>query len=86
MTTTLSTRGMFVSPAAARRKLKLAPGERLAGSSSVKAESSFAQLRRTAGYELKTLPVSGLPRMVASARPTRKVLAEEITRLNAELS
>ncbi len=84
MTTTLSTKGQFVLPAAARRKLKLVPGERL--TVELRDDGVFLRpLHRSAAYELKPHPVSGLPRMVALARPPRKVSAEEIARLHAEL-
>jgi AbrB family looped-hinge helix DNA binding protein len=84
MTTTLSTKGQLVLPAAARRKLKLAAGERLG----VELRDNGVFLRRlhhTAGYDVELHPVSGLPRMVARTRPSRKVSAEEIARLHAEL-
>ena len=84
MTTTLSTKGQFVLPAAARRKLKLTPGERL--SVELRDDGVFLRpLHRAADYESRLHPVSGLPRMVARTRPPRKVSAEEIARLNAEL-
>lgn len=84
MTTVLSTKGQVVLPAAARRKLKLALGERL----EVEVRDGGVFLRpqhRSAGYAVKVHPVSGLPRMVAARRPARKVAAAEIARLHAEL-
>jgi AbrB family looped-hinge helix DNA binding protein len=84
MTTTLSPKGQFVLPAAARRKLKLAPGERLA----VEFREGGVFLRpqrRAARYEIKPHPVSGLPRMVAKVPRPRKVSSAAIARLHAEL-
>jgi AbrB family looped-hinge helix DNA binding protein len=84
MTTTLSSKGQLVLPAAARRKLKLSAGERL----SVEMRDDGVFLRpfnQTAEYELQTHPSSGLPRMIRKVRSSRKVTAQEIARLNAEL-
>lgn len=84
MTTTLSSKGQLVLPAAARRKLKLSPGEKL----SVEVREDGVLLRplnQTGEYDLRPHPVSGLPRMVPKVRPARKVTAQEIARLNAEL-
>ena len=70
-------------PAAARRKLKLSAGERL----SVELRDDGVFLRpvgQAADYVLERHPVSGLPRMRAR-RKGRKVTAEEIARLHAEL-
>ncbi|HVU25459.1 MAG TPA: AbrB/MazE/SpoVT family DNA-binding domain-containing protein [Opitutus sp.] len=84
MTTTLSSKGQLVLPAAARRKLRLSPGERL----SVELRDDGVFLRpfnQTSEYELQRHLTSGLPRMVPKVRPKHKVTAEEIARLNAEL-
>ena len=71
-------------PSAARRRLSHGRGERL----SVELReggvllSPRVRLRR---YLPTINPVSGLPTMAAQERPTRKVSAAEIARLNAEL-
>jgi bifunctional DNA-binding transcriptional regulator/antitoxin component of YhaV-PrlF toxin-antitoxin module len=80
----LSTKGQFVLLVPERRKLKITPGERLPVDQ--RDDGVFLRpLHRAAGYELKPHPVSSLPRMVASTRPTRKVTVAEIARLNVEL-
>ncbi|MEO7412152.1 MAG: AbrB/MazE/SpoVT family DNA-binding domain-containing protein [Opitutaceae bacterium] len=84
MTTILSTKGQIVLPASARRQLRLSPGERLA----VEVRDGGVFLRpfnQTSEYETQRHPTSGLPRMVPKTRPTRKVTAEEIARLHADL-
>ncbi|MBI2814259.1 MAG: AbrB/MazE/SpoVT family DNA-binding domain-containing protein [Opitutae bacterium] len=84
MQTTLSSKGQLVLPSAARRKLHLSQGERL----SVEFREGGIFLRPLAqarAYRSARHAVSGLPVMVATARPVRKVSAAEIARLNAEL-
>jgi AbrB family looped-hinge helix DNA binding protein len=84
METTLSSKGQLVLPAAARRKLKLAQGERLA----VELRDGGVFLRpvgQAKKYRLTRHPVSGLPVMAAVGKVARKVTAAEIARLNAEL-
>lgn len=84
MTTTLSSKGQLVLPVVARRKLKLFPGERL--SVELRDDGVFIRaFNQTGEYNLQPHPTSGLPRMVPKVRPARKVSAEEIARLNAEL-
>ena len=84
MTTTLSSKGQLVLPPAARRKLKLSPGERL--SVELRDDGVFIRpLHQTSEYELKPHPSSRLPRMVPKVRSSRKVTRDEIARLNAEL-
>ena len=84
MQTTLSSKGQLVLPSAARRKLHLTQGERL----SVEFHEGGILLRpvtQARAYRMAKHAVSGLPVMVSAARPTRKVSAAEIARLNAEL-
>lgn len=84
MTTTLSSKGQLVLPAAARRRLRLQRGERL----SVELWEDGVFLRpvgQVHAYRTVKHPASGLPVMVATVRPARKVSAAEIARLNAEL-
>lgn len=84
MQTTLSSKGQLVLPVAARRKLRLARGERL----SVELRDDGVFLRpasRNSGYKVSRHPVSGLPVMTAEKRPARKVSAAEIARLHADL-
>jgi AbrB family looped-hinge helix DNA binding protein len=84
MQTTLSSKGQLVLPSAARRKLHLSQGEQL----SVEFREGGIFLRPVAqvrAYRTARHVVSGLPVMVAAARPVRKVTAAEIARLNAEL-
>jgi AbrB family looped-hinge helix DNA binding protein len=84
MVTTLSSKGQVVLPAAARRRLHLIPGERL--DVELRDDGVFLRpARPVAGYRLELHPDSHLPRMVAVARPARKVTAAEIARLHAEL-
>jgi len=82
--TTLSTKGQLVLPAGVRRQLRLAKGERL----SVEVRGDSVVLRpvaRRRRYRQARHPKSGLPIMVALKPPRRKVTAEEIARLHAEL-
>jgi AbrB family looped-hinge helix DNA binding protein len=84
MQTILSSKGQLVLPSAARRKLHLSQGERL----SVEFRDDGILLRpvtQTKAYRVAKHPVSGLPVMVTTSRPSRKVTAAEIARLNAEL-
>lgn len=84
MQTVLSTKGQLVLPVAARRKLRLSPGERL----NVELRDGGILLRpvtQTGRYRAGRHPVSGLPVMNAVKRPSRKVSAAEIARLNADL-
>ena len=84
MQTTLSSKGQLVLPSAVRRRLHLSQGERL----SVEFREGGILLRPLAQprtYRTVRHAVSGLPVMVATARPVRKVSAVEIARLNAEL-
>ena len=84
MTVTLSTKGQLVLPAAARRRLRLSPGERL----DVELRDDGVFLRpfnRTAEYDVETDALTGLPRMIARLKGRRKVTAAEIARLHAEL-
>ncbi len=84
MQTILSSKGQLVLPAAARRKLRLNQGERL----SVELREGGIFLRPVAqarAYRQGRHSASGLPVMIATVRPVRKVLAAEIARLNAEL-
>lgn len=82
--TTLSTKGQLVLPARVRRQLRLAKGERL----SVEVRGDSVVLRpvaRPRRYKTAQHPRSGLPVMVALKPPKRRVTAEEIARLHAEL-
>lgn len=84
METTLSSKGQVVLPAAARQRLHLTQGERL--TVELRDDGVFLRpTRRPAAHRLERHPVSGLPRMVAVARPERKVTAAEIARLHGEL-
>lgn len=84
METTLSSKGQVVLPAAARRKLRVAPGDRLGVE--LRENGVFLRpLSHAVEYELQVHPGSGLPRMVARRKTGHKVTAEEIARLNAEL-
>ena len=84
MVTTLSSKGQVVLPAAARKRLHLVVGERL--DVELRDDGVFLRpTRQTTGYRLELHPDSHLPRMVAVARPVRKVTAAEIARLHAEL-
>lgn len=84
METTLSSKGQLVLPATVRRQLRLVRGERL--SIEVQGDSvvlrPLAQRRR---YRSARHPVSGLPVMVAVKPSRRRVTAEEVARLGAEL-
>jgi AbrB family looped-hinge helix DNA binding protein len=84
METTLSSKGQIVLPAAARRRLHLARGERLA----VELRDGGVLLRplnAPRAYKTVNHPVSGLPAMVAVGPRGRRVTAAEIAKLNAEL-
>jgi AbrB family looped-hinge helix DNA binding protein len=84
METTVSSKGQIVLPAEARKRLRLAQGERL----SVELRDGGVFLRPVGAvrtYRMEIHPVSGLPVMVAEKRGGRKVTAAEIARLNAEL-
>jgi AbrB family looped-hinge helix DNA binding protein len=84
MQTTLSSKGQLVLPAAARRRLRLRQGERLA----VELREDGLLLRPVGSgrrYKPARHPVSGLPVMRAEDRPIRKVTAAEIAALHAEL-
>ena len=84
MKATVSSKGQIVLPAEVRRRLRLMKGERL--SVEVKGDSvvlrPLAEPRR---YQTSRHPKSGLPVMVASTPPGRKVTAAEIAQLNSEL-
>ena len=84
METTLSSKGQIVLPAAARRRLHLARGERLA----VEFREGGVLLRPMnvpRAYKMVNHPVSGLPAMVPVGPRGRQVTAAEIAKLNAEL-
>ena len=84
MRATVSSKGQIVLPVEVRRRLRLAKGERL----SVEVEGNSVVLRPLAEprrYQPARHPRSGLPVMVASTPPRRKVTAAEIARLNGEL-
>jgi AbrB family looped-hinge helix DNA binding protein len=84
METTLSSKGQVVLPAAARRRLHLARGERLA----VEFRDGGVLLRplnAPRAYKMVNHPVSGLPAMVPVGPRGRLVTAAEIAKLNAEL-
>lgn len=84
METTVSSKGQIVLPAAARKQLRLAQGERLA----VELREGGVFLRplsATRKYRMETDPLTGLPVMRSIVRGGRKVTAAEIARLNAEL-
>jgi AbrB family looped-hinge helix DNA binding protein len=84
METTLSSKGQIVLPAAARRRLRLEQGERLA----VEFRDGGVLLRpmnAPRAYRLVNHPVSGLPVMVPVGARGRLVTAAEIAKLNAEL-
>ena len=84
METTLSSKGQIVLPAAARRRLHLARGERLA----VEFRDGGVFLRpmnAPRAYKMVNHPVSGLPAMVPVGPRGRLVTAAEIAKLNAEL-
>jgi AbrB family looped-hinge helix DNA binding protein len=84
METRVSSKGQIVLPAAARKKLRLAQGERLA----VELREGGIFLRPVGEahvYKPARHPVSGLPVMVAARRGGKKVTAAEIARLNADL-
>lgn len=84
METTVSSKGQVVLPAAARRRLRLTRGERLA----VELREGGVLLRplnAPRAYKVVPNPTSGLPAMVALGPPGRRVTAAEIARLNAEL-
>ena len=84
MQATLSRNGHVVLPSSARRRLSHGRSERL----SVELRDGGVLLTRrmhSRRYQIKIHPVSGLPMMTALTRPTRKVSAAEIARLNAEL-
>ena len=84
MQTTLSSKGQLVLPAEARRKLRLGQGEKL--SVELREDGVFLRpVSGSGGYTAKRHPVSGLPVMKAVQRSERKVTAEEIAQLNAEL-
>lgn len=84
METTVSSKGQIVLPAEARRRLRLARGERLA----VELREGGLFLRpaqEPRSYRTVTHSVSGLPVMAAAKRGGCKVSAEEIAKLTAEL-
>lgn len=84
METTLSSKGQIVLPAAVRRRLHLAQGERLA----VELRDGGVLLRpmnAPRAYKMVNHPVSGLPAMVPVGPRGRRVTAAEIAKLNAEL-
>ena len=84
METTLSSKGQVVLPAAARRRLHLARGVRLA----VEFRDGGVLLRplnAPRAYKMVNHPVSGLPAMVPVGPRGRLVTAAEIAKLNAEL-
>ena len=84
METTVSSKGQIVLPAAARRKLRLEQGERLA----VELRDGGVFLRPVGAarrYRVARDPLTGLPVMKSTARSGRKVTAAEIARLNADL-
>jgi AbrB family looped-hinge helix DNA binding protein len=84
METTLSSKGQIVLPAAARRRLHLARGERLV----VEFREGGVLLRpmnAPRAYKMVNHPVSGLPAMVPVGPRGRLVTAAEIAKLNAEL-
>jgi AbrB family looped-hinge helix DNA binding protein len=84
METTLSSKGQLVLPAEARRKLNIGRGERL--SVEIRDGGVFLQsMHQVQSYRPRKHPVSGLTVMVPAKAPPRKVTAEEIARLNAEL-
>lgn len=84
MQTTLSSKGQLVLPAEVRRWLRLGQGERL--SVEVRGDSVVLRpLGQPRRYKVARHPKSGLPVMVASAPPARKVTAAEIARLHSEL-
>lgn len=84
METTVSSKGQIVLPAAARKKLRLAQGERLA----VELRDGGVFLRPVStarSYRMVTDPLTGLPVMKPTTGGGRKVTAAEIARLNADL-
>ena len=84
METTVSSKGQVVLPAAARQRLRLSQGERLA----VELRDGGVFLRpigAARAFRMVVHPGSGLPVMKPVARGGRKVTAAEIARLNAEL-
>lgn len=84
METKISSKGQIVLPAEARRRLRLARGERLA----VELRDGGVFLRPVGSvnkYQPTKNQVSGLPVMATTKRPERKVTAAEIAKLNAEL-
>jgi AbrB family looped-hinge helix DNA binding protein len=84
METTLSSKGQLVLPAEARRRLRLAKGERL--TVEIRDGGVFLQaVARARNYRLGKHPVSGLSVMVPKVAPARKVTAAEIAELNADL-
>ena len=84
MQTTLSSKGQLVLPAEVRRKLRLGHGEKL----SVELRDDGVFLKpssNSGGYVTEKHPVSGLPVMKSARKSERKVTAEQIAQLNAEL-
>lgn len=84
METTVSSKGQIVLPAAARRRLRLARGDRL----TVEFRDGSVLLRplnAPRSYKVVKHPVSGLPAMMPVGPRGRRVTAAEIARLNAEL-
>jgi AbrB family looped-hinge helix DNA binding protein len=84
METTLSSKGQIVLPVAARRRLRLAQGERL----TVEFHDGGVLLRpmnAPRAYKMENHPISGLPAMVSVGPRGRMVTAAEIAKLNAEL-
>ncbi len=84
METTLSSKGQLVLPADARRKLRLAKGERL--TVEIRDGGVFLQAaRQVRRYVRRKHPISGLSVMVPIKSPIRKVTASEIAQLSADL-
>jgi len=84
METTLSSKGQVVLPAEARRQLGLAKGERI--TVELRDGGIFLRAaRETRQYRLTKHPVSGLSVMVPLKPGGRKVTAEEIAQLAADL-
>jgi AbrB family looped-hinge helix DNA binding protein len=84
METTLSSKGQVVLPAEVRRRLKLTHGSRL----SVEIRDGGVLLKsalRAQGYLRRKHPVSGLTVMVPAGEAVRKVSAQAIAQLNADL-
>lgn len=84
MEATLSTKGQLVLPAEARRRLRLAKGDKV--TIEVRGDSLVLRpARRRGRYTSARHPASGLPVMVAARPPKRRVGASEIARLLAEI-